>query len=58
MWKKQIQAERAAEEARALTDEAQKLRQESGNEGDISGDMSEYDGGDGGCQVGQAQQTK
>ncbi|KAI9786004.1 MAG: hypothetical protein M1816_008156 [Peltula sp. TS41687] len=56
MWKKQIRAERAAEEARALTDEAEKLQQESGNEGDISGDTSENDSG--GVGVGQTGQTQ
>lgn len=55
MWKKQIRAERAAEEARALTDEAEKARQESGNEGDVSGETSENDGG-GDSHGGQGQQ--
>lgn len=40
MWRKQIRAERAAEEARVLKDRAEKLRQESAH-GAASGDTSD-----------------
>ena len=43
MWKKQIRAEKAAEEARLLKHRADKLREASAN-GDGSGETSENDG--------------
>lgn len=42
MWKKQIRAERAAEEARALKKQAEELKDESAN-GGVSGDATDKD---------------
>ncbi|KAI9672327.1 MAG: hypothetical protein M1817_003349 [Caeruleum heppii] len=44
MWKKQIRAERAAEEARVLKDRAEKLRRESADGTAGSGDTSDNEG--------------
>ena len=40
MWKKQIRAQRAAEEAKVLSDRAEKLRKEASGDGDEMGEAS------------------